>query len=331
MENTASDPRVKQCPALIGPSELARWDITFDFANRRLTVKGQPQEMELSNTRHPVLTMVEDGRCFAEWKTPALEELKERLTKDPYRLAMLQESLPNPEEESESEPEVRTAVMAVEVGEEKEVQELAEWQAELETVAIHEMDKVMATLPPGALVEGAMPTSESSDSEGSLSEAETETSHDAVNEAESESSTSEDEEWERHEVMTATIIAEETEVLNKGQRRRLLDAVHKISEAANDEVEARKQQRQSRKSKLARPLGPLLRVIEVFTWSCMLSMTAVDRGGWEAYEPITLDSGWDVRVPGIQDAAMKYLERIDPDLVVVAWPCGPWSIMQNAN
>lgn len=198
VENTASDPRVEQCPALIGPSELARWDITFDFANRRLTVKGQPQEMELSNTRHPVLTMVEDGRSFAEWKTPALEELKERLTKDPYSLAMLQESFPNLEEESESEPEVRTAVMAVEVGEEKEVQELAEWQAELETVAIHETDKVMATLPPGALVEGAM---QSSDSEGSLSEAETETSH-ALNEAESESSTSEDEEWERHEVMT---------------------------------------------------------------------------------------------------------------------------------
>ena len=72
VENTASDPRVEQCPALIGPSELARWDITFDFANRKLTVKGQPQEMELSHTRHPVLTMVEDGRSFAEWKTPAL-------------------------------------------------------------------------------------------------------------------------------------------------------------------------------------------------------------------------------------------------------------------
>lgn len=107
--------------------------------------------------------------------------------------------------------------------------------------------------------------------------------------------------------------------------------MRKIAEAANDEVEAKKQQRQSRKLKLVRPLGPLLRVIEVFTWSCMLSMLAVDRGGWEAYEPITLDSGWDVRVPGIQDAAMRYLERIDPDLVVVAWPCGPWSIVQNAN
>ena len=201
--------------------------------------------------------------------------------KDPYSLAMLQENLPDLEEESESEPEVREAVLAVQVGEEKEVQELAEWQAELETVAIHEMDKVMARLPQGALVEGTMPTSESSDSEGSLSEAETETSHDAWNEPESESSTSEDEEWERHEVMTSTVIADETEVLNKGQRRRLLDAVHKISEAAKDEVEERTQPRRSRRLKLDRPLGTLLRVIEIFTWSCVLSMTAVDRGGWE--------------------------------------------------
>lgn len=53
--------------------------------------------------------------------------------------------------------------------------------------------------------------------------------------------------------------------------------------------------------------------------------------GWDAYEPITLESGWDLTQKQVQDEAFRYLERIDPDLIMVAWPCAPWSIMQNAN
>ena len=43
----------------------------------------------------------------------------------------------------------------------------------------------------------------------------------------------EDEVAERHMVLTAGV-NEETEVLNKGQRRRLLDAVHKIAESTKE-------------------------------------------------------------------------------------------------
>ena len=33
----------------------------------------------------------------------------------------------------------------------------------------------------------------------------------------------------------------------------------------------------------------------------------------------------------VQAEVWKYLEGSQPDFVAIAWPCGPWSIMQNAK
>ena len=93
---------------------------------------------------------------------------------------------------------------------------------------------------PKALVSGETLEEQSTDSEGSISEAESETSHKLGFDLEegngsSTDSTSceEDEVAERHMVLTAGV-NEETEVLNKGQRHRLLDAVHKIAEPTKE-------------------------------------------------------------------------------------------------
>ena len=32
-----------------------------------------------------------------------------------------------------------------------------------------------------------------------------------------------------------------------------------------------------------------------------------------------------------QDKAMDYIKEVQPDLLMVAWPCGPWSSLQNIN
>ena len=33
--------------------------------------------------------------------------------------------------------------------------------------------------------------------------------------------------------------------------------------------------------------------------------------------------------PQDYDAALAYIDRVDPDLLVLAWPCGPWSPLQS--
>ena len=49
----------------------------------------------------------------------------------------------------------------------------------------------------------------------------------------------------------------------------------------------------------------------------MISQVASSRG-WEFLEPVTLESGWDLRFPDVQDRAMNYIEAAAPDLIVLA-------------
>ena len=71
------------------------------------------------------------------------------------------------------------------------------------------------------------------------------------------------------------------------------------------------------------------RILELCTWSCMLSIT--ERGCWEAWEPISLESGWDVSTMDGQNKAMQYLQEAESDVLMIAWPCGPWSPLQNIS
>ena len=137
-----------------------------------------------------------------------------------------------------------------------------------------------------------------STSEGSISGGESETSHSEGQPMETESSTSSDESVEMdHEAMMSEAPGT-TETLNKGQRRRVLDAVQKVAESAQDEIQARRQSR----SKVPKRLPGPWRIIEIFTWSCMLSQCAFYKG-WEAHEPVTLEAGWNLTRKADQDRA----------------------------
>ncbi len=107
---------------------------------------------------------------------------------------------------------------------------------------------------------------------------------------------------------------------------RIKQSLHRIGEAAHQEV----QEKKARETGLNRRLPGPWRMVEIFTWMCMLTQCAYQRG-WDTYEPVTLKSGWDLTNKQVQDEAFRYLERIDPDFIMIAWPCAPWSIMQNAN
>ena len=262
----------------------------MDFSAGVTEIAGHVAETQLSDTRHPVLRVLPEGPVEA-WSTPEMTALKETLLKDPYSLALLQQG---PEETAPADPD--------------ECRDLAMWQETMEDEAIMCLDHVLAQQGGEALVALAAPEDESA-SDGSISDGESETSHEDGPDEPSDGETDSEE--------------SRTEILNKGQRRRLLDAVQKATEAAEAEI---KQKVPREKASRRRP-GPW-RILEIFTWTRALTQVACDKG-WSTYEPVTLDSGWDLENPGVQEKAFKYLQEVDPDVVMVAWPCGPWSIMQQ--
>ena len=102
-------------------------------------------------------------------------------------------------------------------------------------------------------------------------------------------------------------------------------------EAAKSEADEKKEGNQAYVvKKIPRGLPIVWKILEVFTWSCMMSQVAVTRG-WQALEPVTIESGWDLRIPEVQEQAMQYIKETEPDFIVLAWPCGPWSQIQNIN
>ena len=62
------------------------------------------------------------------------------------------------------------------------------------------------------------------------------------------------------------------------------------------------------------------KILEVFTWTMALSMVASNRN-LEVLEPVTLESGWDLRLPKDRALALEYVARERPDVIVAAWPC----------
>ena len=59
-------------------------------------------------------------------------------------------------------------------------------------------------------------------------------------------------------------------------------------------------------------------------------MVAHRRACWETFEPITLP-GWNLEAPAVRVRAREYLKEIDPDFIMLAPPCGPWSQIQLIN
>lgn len=330
VERTADDSRVAQCPALVGPSELKRWGIGLHFGTEKMLINGEWKATRFSPTRHPVLRMIGNANP-EDWFTPEMTKLKETLVRDPYSMALVAEAL---DEAEISEPETEVPLMVNDVGpdDDEDWVEMARWQESLEDEALTVADLVVPTLmQQGGIKEAPEDdvASEHSDM-GSISEGETETSHETLMSSDrSETDEEELEMMERHEILQADVGDEE--VLNKGQRRRLLAATKVIQDAAAGEVEGEKKVFMARNGgKNPAAARTSWKILEVFTWTCMISMLAASRG-WEFLEPVTIESGWDLRKPEVQEKAMEYIRREEPDLIVLAWPCGPWSPLQELN
>ena len=156
VSNTSTDNRVDQCPALVGPSELARWRINFNFAEGQLTIGDKSMVMTLSETRHPVLPVCEAGHSMAEWDGPELQHLRQRLIHDPFSLALMAAALP---EEGEESLEEESPEKILEEQDDEMDMTLARWQEELEAQAISGLDGVLARVPVEALTTSTGPMS----------------------------------------------------------------------------------------------------------------------------------------------------------------------------
>ena len=60
----------------------------------------------------------------------------------------------------------------------------------------------------------------------------------------------------------------------------------------------------------------------------MISLCALETGKWQMLEPITLPH-WDLLQEKDRQEALEYIDREDPDLLVLAWPCTVWSMLQT--
>ncbi len=86
-------------------------------------------------------------------------------------------------------------------------------------------------------------------------------------------------------------------------------------------------------SKAVAPISPPRKkpkFLEVFTWTMVLSAAAY-QAGWTCLQPITAETGYNLYTHAGRVAAWKIIREEKPDVVAMAWPCDPWTIMDNAH
>ena len=79
---------------------------------------------------------------------------------------------------------------------------------------------------------------------------------------------------------------------------------------------------------VAQLVMPDLSFAEVFTDTEPVLQQARLRGH-RAVEPLSLKTGWDFLLPSHRALALANLRRTKPYMVVIAFPCGPWSPLQQ--
>ena len=322
------------CPGLIGPSEMGRWNVQLHFATRKMIVFDESRDMKLSLTRHPVLQLLEleEGRTsMSDWDTPALKELLETLEHSPHQMAFYENDAPDSpaaSDEIEEESIASEEPAAAEVDPDPTPASLTEESlARLQDSLEYDVEVTEVLMRNAFIANDLAP--QASDSEGSISKGESETSHELGAPKESEESgSSEDEFYERH---GDELHAPPLEPFSKGQRRRINNAVNQVLLGFEEEKTAEREKDMAKHFTVPRPIKRRTgwKVLEVFTWTCMLSRLAYS-WGWEFCEPISLPH-WDLSQPREQELALDYLDRCNPDLLMVAWPCKKWSQMQHLS
>ena len=318
-------------PGLMGPSEMTRWSVELHFGTRSMCVLGSSRAMRLSNTRHPVLQLleVEHGSPpdMLSWYQGELGVLARRLREDPAQMAFFEQGAPtSPSAAPESSEEEEQQELTEEV-EDSATNLTIKGVADLQERLSHEVE-VSYGLLQDAFRDKKEDASESS--LGSISEAQSETSHELgapSSEDDGSTSSEEQDERERHEALYAS----EMQPFAKGQRRRVTNAASQILIGHDYEKQAERERRMAEKIRAPRVPRSLKRlgwkILELFTWSCLVSRIAYTQG-WQFCEAVTIPH-WDITNPVDFEQALDYIDREDPDLLIIARPCTKWSSYQR--
>ena len=71
-----------------------------------------------------------------------------------------------------------------------------------------------------------------------------------------------------------------------------------------------------------------LRVMEMWTWKQEILKQSASEG-WLPGKAISIETGFDLRSQTGQQEAREEVAKFQPDLLVMAFPCSPWSQLQN--
>lgn len=314
------------CPGLIGPSEMSRWKVVMKFAEKLIAIQGKEKAMMLTSTRHPAINLLDYGEGVKKgenfWKQHDIQELVKTLEGNPHAWAFLNHNAEAEESEASEETEA----------EEPKESDASEDESEEEDQrrkrrALERLERDLLVMP---LLEKHEDEEEGEEDwelvQTQSDEEESITSHEFGVDRGPESSEEDEDEQEdtRERVWTSKI-------MNKSQRSEVGHVVQETQKIYWQRIEEEKKEdeREVFKSNATnRRKRGLWKVVEVFTWTCMISLCAVERGNWTMMEPVTLP-GWNLLEESDRHQALEYLAKEDPDLLVLAWPCTFWSVLQE--
>ena len=314
------------CPGLIGPSELSRWKAVFRFSEKELELNGTSRPMILTWTRHPGIHLLdyedtEADKARSFWESTEGRRRRKVLQENPQSLSFVAGAGEGSEGEEGSTEDEGPPVDTTDE-EEEEDQPFREARKE------QWLQQLQEDL--GVKVIEAM--SEDEEPEESEEAEESSSSHEVG--VEVISSDSEEEEDKRdvaaqREEEVQEQLKGKKKNMNKQLRRKLGHHVHEIAMSYNQEQEkpASSAISETFVQRRVRPTRSRWSVLEVFTWTCAISLVAAARH-WHFHEPVTLPR-WDLMKSNDYAEALDYIDRVDPDLLVLAWPCGPWSPLQS--
>ena len=316
------------CPGLVGPSELARWSVQFEFKTREIVILGKRQPMRLTPTRHPALDLL---CCLPEgdpWSAPSLLDKAKLLRSAPQSLAFVT-GVTAPSEGEQSS--ACTADSSEQETEEMRGEDPRHWRQERQHTRKAEDqrwldflqdDLGVRVIPDHRLVRDRQPL----DDHDAWSTASTELRPDLQDDGDSitshefgvefESSETDLEDTEQEPLLEGHAI----HYLHKEKRRKLNQASRAIRDMAASArpvlTVAPKPALRSRGTTTRRP-GPW-RILEVFACSMTISLMAAAQG-WDAGQPVA-PPGFDLTRSDARRAAKDYVGWFSPDLLVLSWP-----------
>ena len=286
--------------------------------------------MLLSATRHPALDIL-DFPAGDPWNQPGLQDRRRLLEKSPQSLAFMvlgqeqtedaEANLPSEEEDAKSDPEPQ---FFGELGEKERKRRVAHWLGLLESdLGI----KVIRDLPDAENTgsEATMASSRTALCPGGGSDGDTISSHEFGVEAaadEDSEATGEDEELipddQGKPCFFHKALRQKMRKVTGDMKGMLPDhSQHKLVEESSVFFESTPLAAKRR----VRRAGPW-RVVEILTLTMAVGMAACSRH-WEVGEPISAP-GFDLSLPADQVKTHEYLERFDPDFVMITWPSPCW-------